>query len=320
MRFAFTDEQLEFRAAVRDLLARECPTDVVRSAWTNDDGRAPRAWAALAEMGVLSLMVPEADGGYGLSEVDLVLLVEETGRVALPEPIVETALVAAPAGWVAGTASAAVVMPESPVAVWADSADVVVALAADGVRVHPRSSLALAERASVDGSRRLFEVTAPDAATVAPVATAALAFRRGVLGTAAQLLGLTDRMIELTVAYVEQREQFGVKIGTFQAVKHHLADARTRLEFARPLVYRAAASLATSDPAATSHVGMAKVQAGDAANLAGRVALQCHGAIGYTTEYDLHLFMKRAWALSAAWGDAAWHRRMLARTLLDQRA
>lgn len=320
MRFAFTDEQLEFRVAVRDLLARECPTEVVRRAWTNDDGRAPRVWAALAEMGVLSLMVPEAAGGYGLTEVDLVLLLEETGRVALPEPIVETAMVAAPAGWVTGGASAAIVMPESPFAVWADSADVVIALAADGVRVHPRASITLAARESVDGARRLFEIAAPDTPPVAPVAVAALAFRRGALGTAAQLLGLADRMIELTVAYVQQREQFGVKIGTFQAVKHHLADARTRLEFARPLVYRAAASLAASDPAATNHVGMAKVQASDAARLASRVALQCHGAIGYTTEYDLHLFMKRAWALSAAWGDAAWHRRMLARRLFEPRA
>jgi alkylation response protein AidB-like acyl-CoA dehydrogenase len=318
MRFAFTDDHHEFAAAVRDLLVKECPPEVVRAAWTNADGRAPGAWAALVEMGVPALLVAEADGGYGLHETDLVLILEASGWAALPEPIVETAMVAAPEGWVHGADTAAVVMPESPFGVWADTAAVVVTLAADGVRVHPRADVTTSARESVDGARRLFEISAPDRAADAPVAVAGRAFRRGALGTAAQLLGLTDRMIDLTVGYAREREQFGVKIGTFQAVKHHLANARTALEFARPLVYRAAASLAAGDPEAGTHVSMAKVQAGVAASVAASVALQCHGAIGYTTEYDLHLFMKRAWALERAWGDTTWHRRALARAVFEE--
>src|SRR4029077_14449129 len=121
-------------------------------------------------------------------------------------------------------------------------------------------------------------------------------------GIAAQQCGLAERMLELTVDYTKQREQFGVAIGSFQAVKHHLADARLALEFARPLVYRAAATL---DPV---HVSMAKSKADDAAQLTARVALQCPAAIGYTTEYDLHLYMKRAWALAGSSGDARFHR------------
>ena len=136
-------------------------------------------------------------------------------------------------------------------------------------------------------------------------------FDRGVLGVAAQQCGLADRMLELTVDYVKEREQFGVPIGSFQAVKHHLADARLALEFARPLVYRAAVARSTR-----SHVSMAKAKADDAALLAGRVALQCHGAIGYTTEYDLHLYMKRAWALAGSWGDARLHRARVGRAIL----
>jgi alkylation response protein AidB-like acyl-CoA dehydrogenase len=316
MRFAFSVEQLEFRAAARDLLAKECPADVVRAAWTNDSGGAPRAWKALGAMGVPALLAPAAHGGYGLTEVDLVLILEESGRWCLPEPIVETAMVAAPEGWSIGDERACVVMPESPYGVWADTADVVITLAADGVRIHRRDTVSLRRRESVDGARRLFDIVFPDTAPTAPVGAAARAYRRGALGTAAQLLGLADRMIELTVEYVQVREQFGVKIGTFQAVKHHLANARTALEFARPLVYRASASLATDDPEASQHVSMAKAQAGTASALAARVALQCHGAIGYTTEHDLHLFMKRAWALERAWGDATWHRRALARAIV----
>jgi alkylation response protein AidB-like acyl-CoA dehydrogenase len=316
VRFSFTDEQLEFASVARDLLVDVCPPEVVRTAWSNDDGRAPGAWAALGEMGVLGAMAPDTSGGLGLREVDTVLVLEACGHAGLPEPIVDTMFVAAPEGWVEGLASACVISPESPFGVWADSADVIVALAADGVRVVPRVRTTLTRRESVDGARRLFAVELPDVAPIAPVEVAARAFRRGTVGTAALLLGLTERMIAMTVEYVREREQFGVKIGTFQAVKHHLANARTGLEFARPLVHRAAASLSTEDPAASTHASMAKVQANEAAALAARVALQCHGAIGYTTEFDLHLFMKRAWALGRAYGDTTWHRRAVARAII----
>src|SRR5439155_24977645 len=104
------------------------------------------------------------------------------------------------------------------------------------------------------------------------------------------------------------REQFGRPVGSFQAVKHHLADVLVQLELARPVVYRAAWSLAHRLPERSTHVSMAKACASDAAGEAARAALQCHGAIGYSFEHDLHLWMKRAWALARTWGDAAWHR------------
>src|SRR6476646_2877586 len=96
MEFAFIDDQLAFRDAVRDLPAKECPPAVGRDAWTNADGRSGAAWAALGEMGVLGALVPEADGGLGLTELDVVLLAEEAGYAALPEPFVEHVLVGAP--------------------------------------------------------------------------------------------------------------------------------------------------------------------------------------------------------------------------------
>jgi alkylation response protein AidB-like acyl-CoA dehydrogenase len=130
---------------------------------------------------------------------------------------------------------------------------------------------------------------------------------RGALGTAAVLVGLGQRCLDLTVAYVRERRQFGQPVGSFQAVKHHLADAALALEFARPAVWRAGWSVAHDVPARSRDVSMAKAMASEAAERAARKALQCHGAIGYTVEADLHLYLKRIWALARAWGDAAHH-------------
>jgi alkylation response protein AidB-like acyl-CoA dehydrogenase len=130
-------------------------------------------------------------------------------------------------------------------------------------------------------------------------------------------LGIMQACLDTVIPYLRERKQFGKPIGSFQAVKHHLADVRIAIEFAAPLVYRAAYSLATGDPDAMVHGSMAKAQSADAALLAARAALQCHGAMGYSYEYDLHLWMKRAWALAEAWGDAAWHREHVACAILD---
>ncbi len=146
---------------------------------------------------------------------------------------------------------------------------------------------------------------------VAAEAAVALLADRAAAGTAAMLVGLTGRMLDLSAAYAKERHQFGKPIGSFQAVKHLLADARVALEFARPATYRAAWSLATAQPALSHDASMAKAMASDAADLAARVALQVHGAIGYTWECDLHFFLKQTWALSRAWGDAATHRRLV---------
>ena len=123
-------------------------------------------------------------------------------------------------------------------------------------------------------------------------------------------------MLDLTVDYVKERRQFGVPIGSFQAVKHHLADALLQLEFAVPVVYAAAYALANGDPDASRVVSHAKAAAGDATRFVGRQALQCHGAIGYTVEHDLHLYLKRSWALSESFGSSAWHRARVADLVL----
>jgi alkylation response protein AidB-like acyl-CoA dehydrogenase len=207
MRFALTDDQAALRDAVRALLAKE-PAD------------SPATFDALIEMGVTSILVPEADGGLGMDALTAVLVLEQAGYAGVTFPVV----------------------------------------------------------GPVMGSHAGDDLLA--------------------LGAAGQLLGLGQRMLDLTVGYVTEREQFGVPIGSFQAVKHHLADALKELAFARPVVYRAG-----WDPTA-HNISMAKA-----------MALQCHGAIGYTDEYELHRYLRQTWALTRTFGDAAWHRERIAHRL-----
>jgi alkylation response protein AidB-like acyl-CoA dehydrogenase len=321
VRFAFTEDQLSFRDAVHDVLEKECPPPRVRDAWTNADGRSG-AWDALAEMGVVGLSHPDVAGGLGVDEIAVTLILEETGRFALPEPIVEHTAVALPL--VAehlpdAVTDSSLFSAGGPLVPYAASATALLLERDRQLFLVDRADATLTPRASVDGSRRLYAVEwAPStAAKVGGADDAMLAFDRGALGVAAQLIGLAQHMLDTTVEYAQSRHQFEVPIGSFQAVKHHLADAALGLEFARPLVYRAAHSLARRDPDRSVHVSTAKAGASETALLAGRVALQVHGAIGYTTEYNLHLWMKRGWALAASWGDTAWHHARVGRAILD---
>jgi alkylation response protein AidB-like acyl-CoA dehydrogenase len=164
----------------------------------------------------------------------------------------------------------------------------------DGVTVHPVST--------VDGSLAAGRVDIPDGAGALVTddpELVALTEARATLADAAQLIGLGRRMLDLTTAYVSARRQFGAPVGSFQAVAHPLADALLRLEFAAPAVLAAGWALATEPATRTPHVDMAAVLATEAAREVARTAIQCHGAIGYTVEYDLHLYAKRAWALAA---------------------
>jgi alkylation response protein AidB-like acyl-CoA dehydrogenase len=329
MRFALTDDQAALRDAVRDLLGRECPPAVVREAW-DEGAAAPRVaavWAKLAEMGVVGAAVPEEAGGLGLGACDVVPLLEEAGRVALPLPIVETAFVAGPLLAAAGDEDAVGRLVEGELLVacaldggatipWAGDAGMLLVAERPGAPVR-RVSGGAEPAESIDGARQVGvladlaageEIGASDEACLA-------AWQRGALGAAAQLIGLSRALLAMTVTYAEERRQFGVPIGTFQAVKHQLANALLGVEFAAPAVLRAAWSLDTGAATADRDVAMAKALASDAAEQVGATALQAHGAIAYTTEYDLHLFAMRVWASSRGWGDAEWQRARVAAAL-----
>lgn len=284
MRFSLTDEQVALRDAVRELFASSAPDAV---------------WGELARMGVFGALVPESAGGLGLSDVDVVPILAEIGYAAPAAPVAET-LVAAPL-LVGDPRLASVLNGSTRVAIAGPSGlipfggDLVLLLADQTVRlVKPTAT---EPRATVDPFRPLLSGEFPAGGAV--TADPALVGRRALLATSAQLVGLGRRMLDLTVSYVNTRHQFGVPVGSFQAVKHHLADALLQLEFAWPAVLAAGWALSTGAADAARSVAMASVLASEAAQLTARTAIQCHGAIGYTVEYELHRFAKRAWALAA---------------------
>jgi alkylation response protein AidB-like acyl-CoA dehydrogenase len=357
--FAFDDEQHALRDAVRQVLADHCPVEAVRA--LDADGEeagetARQRWRVLADLGAPGLLVPTEANGLGLNDIDLVMVLEEAGWAALPEPLLETAAIAAPvlaallpdrpaalaleallAGdapfglggidvTTAGVSSPTIVSPDgmlrTPRVSGARRAGILVLACRDpesGWQLHavPAADCTVRLTGALDHGRDLATVHWPLSGEtllaygVAADAVVALIADRAAAASAAVLLGLADRMVALAAEHATARQQFGRPIGSFQAVKHLLANARVKLEFARPATYRAAWSLATAQPSVSHDASMAKALASDAAELAARVALQVHGAMGYTWECDLHLFMKRAWALARGWGDATTHRQLV---------
>jgi alkylation response protein AidB-like acyl-CoA dehydrogenase len=332
MRFAVAEQAAALRDASDALLGARATTALIRSAWTaGQDADVWGVWRGLADIGLTGALVADGSGGLGLDENALPPVLNRIGYSGLPVPAVETVAVAAPLLAAAGhpalpavlsgaalvtgnldaTATAGLPVPFLMVA------DYVLLRAGDQVRLYERGEVDAEPVQAVDGSRQLARLRHSPAGgtTLATGPAAATAWQRGVLGTAAVLTGLAERMLAMTVGYVAGRQQFGVPVGSFQAVKHRLADACLAVEFARPAVLAAGWAQAAAVADAADQTSVAKVLASDAASVVARAAIQCHGAIGYTTEYDLHLYAKRAWALAASWGSAGWHRRRLVAAL-----
>ncbi|MFJ6698605.1 acyl-CoA dehydrogenase family protein [Streptomyces sp. NPDC091272] len=304
MRFLHSREQQDFARSLDAMLSAAGTPEVVRAWEAGDHGPGRALWARVADAGVLALAVPEPYEGMGVLPVELALAFHQLGRHAVPGPYVETA---AAAVLLAGSPLAKEWLPriaagEALVTLAEDGGYALDADAADAVFVL-RPEVALAPpgggpHRSADPARRLYRPAAGEPVAVPPeAAVAARHFARFL--TAAQVLGVGDTLLSRTVSYVAGRTQFGTPIGAFQAVKHRLADTMVGLEFARPLLYGAALSSAPADIAA------AKVATGEAAYAAARAALQLHGAIGYTQELDLSLWLRKARPLRDAWGTPA---------------
>ncbi|MZD04479.1 acyl-CoA dehydrogenase [Streptomyces sp. SID5785] len=314
MRFLLDAEQAEFgRTLDRMLGAADTPAAV--RAWADGDAGPGRAlWARLAQAGVFALAVPEAYEGLGPLPVELAVAYVELGRHAVPGPVVETAAAAALLAalpeatgaakeWLPRIAAGDALLSLTGGASGAYALDADVA---DAVLVGDGDTLRLAAgcgplRVSADPARRLSVPEGGEVLARGPLVRAAVARASDLAAflTAAQSLGVGLELLRRTVEYVGQRRQFGVAIGSFQVVKHRLADALVGLEFARPLLFGAALTRAPAEVAA------AKLAAGEAAYRAARAALQLHGAVGYTQELDLSLWLRKARPLRDAWGGPA---------------
>jgi alkylation response protein AidB-like acyl-CoA dehydrogenase len=317
MKFDLDEQQRDFAASIDAALAAADLPAAVRAWGHGDTAPGRKVWAQLADLGVTALMVPEKFDGIEAHPVDLVVAAERLGRWCVPGPVTESIAVAPIllgdddrcAALASGELIATVAMPpQVPRAVDGDTAGLIL-LAGDGQV--SEGSLG-AQHESVDPSRKLFDVSASGQDRPADVARA---YEFGVLTTAAQLVGAGQAMLDSAVEYAKQRSQFGRVIGSYQAIKHKLADVHIAVELARPLVYGAALSLAEDSADTARDVSAAKVAAADAALLAARSALQTHGAIGFTQEHDLSLWLLRVQALRSAWGDPTVHRRRVLEAL-----
>ncbi|MFJ8052540.1 acyl-CoA dehydrogenase family protein [Streptomyces luteogriseus] len=302
MRFLLDAEQRAFAASL-DALLTAAGTPAVIGDWSRGDHASGRAlWSRVADAGVFALAVPEAYEGLGPRPVELAVAFVELGRHAMPGPLVETVTAAALlTGADPGTAkrllptlasgeTMATVAPEGAYALDGDAAALRISWEPGRIRLSPGHGTV---RPSLDPARRLTPLLPGGELRGLPT-DEALTWAR--LALAAQALGVGLALLDRTVGYVKQRTQFGVPVGSFQAVKHRLADAKIALEFARPLVFGAALTMEPADAAA------AKAAACEAAYTTARTALQLHGAIGYTAEYGLSLWLAKARALRTAWG------------------
>jgi alkylation response protein AidB-like acyl-CoA dehydrogenase len=325
-------DALEFAHSVRDLLSRTCDTEAIRAAWDSGDGRVPGLWKRLAETGVTGLTVAAECGGSGMDLTAAVPVLVECGRAAVPEPVTPTLAAAellrragGPVAetWLpriaAGDATAAVGEGDPALVAGGQWADLLLVATEHGIDAFERDLVDVIPQPSIDRGVGLASVARRDTGAgtrVGSADAAEAAFDWACVAVAAELVGLAQAMLDMAVRYAQQREQFGKPIGSFQAVKHQLADVYVGNAFALPVVHRAAWSVAHDLPSRARDASHAKHAATVAAERAARTALQVHAGIGYTYEHDLHMWMKRTWSLSSLWGDVAFHRRRVAQAVL----
>jgi alkylation response protein AidB-like acyl-CoA dehydrogenase len=370
IQFAFTDEQEQFRSAVRRFLSDKSPTTEVRRLMATAEDYDPAVWRQLSEdLALPGIHVPEQYGGAGFGMVELCIVTEELGRALLCAPYFSTAVLAANAILSAGTdAQKSALLPAiangtrlatlaitEPDGNWDPAGIKVVATPdADGYRLdgvksfvvdgHLADLLIVAARApkttglaglalfTLDADaggveRRLLESMDPTRKI------ARIDFRgahakllgsldngaepilrtldRAAIALANEMVGGAQTLLDSAVSYAKLRVQFGRTIGSFQAIKHKLADMLLDLELAKSAAYYAAQASAADDPEWPALANLAKAAASDTYLHTAAECIQIHGGIGFTWDNDTHLWFKRAKSSEVFLGQPSYHRELL---------
>ena len=305
MDFTFTEEQDALREQAREFLeATPEPT-----------------WSNLAELGWTGVSIAEDDGGAGLTFVEEAVLFEELGRALYHGPFFSTVALTLPAlpadlraEVAAGTSSWTLAL--GPLVSDLDSADRVAVVGGDGIY-----ELERAERevlATVDATRPLGVVRGGETGRLLASSTVLTEIEaRSLTALALEACGVARKALEDAIAYASSREQFGRKIGAYQAVSHPLATAYTRLELARSLALWAAWGVASGDPQATIAGAAAKATAAESAVAVCETSIQVLGGIGFTWEHELHRLYKRALAIESFGSSGTRLRAEVAAELLE---
>jgi alkylation response protein AidB-like acyl-CoA dehydrogenase len=321
MNFDFTDDQRAIKETARDLLAKRFKLERLRelaeSKTYPDD-----AWSEVSELGWPGIFIAEEHGGQGLGVLELVILLEELGYVLAPLPFLSNAAAgvilqdAGATDRLAGVASGeqrgtvgvvkdgrAALVPD------AEDADFIVLLDGTDATLVERGDAQVEAIDAIDPTRRYASVTANGGEPLGDVS-------RGrdliALATAAELVGIAQRVMEMAVEYAKDRKQFDRPIGSYQAVSHACAEMLKLVEGSRSLVYYAGWAADAAPDEFSLAASMAKAYASDAGWQVSASALQVHGGIGFTWEHDLHWFLKRAKTDGVLYGSARDHRERVA--------
>jgi alkylation response protein AidB-like acyl-CoA dehydrogenase len=334
MDFGLTDDQREIQRTARELLSERARPERVREqaeAGSTDH----ELWRELSELGWPGIALPEEHGGQGLGRIELSILCEELGRVLAPVPFLPSVLAATlieHAGspeqrerWLPVLASGeskgalgSALDGSAELVIGAGEADVIVLIEEDGGRVLTPEQADVTPVASIDPTRTAARVSGGEDAGEALAGDVSAGIDRALVAISSELVGICDRALEMTVAYVKERRQFGVPVGSFQAVSHRCAQMLLETEKARATAANAAWA-ADADPAQLAEAAaMAKAAASDAGREVTASAIQAHGGIGFTWEADVHWLYKRAHIDAALLQGAKHHRARLAAILADR--
>ncbi len=328
MEFGLSEEQQELVTTVRALLAKRADSRAVRAAIATPLGHDDDLWRVLAEqIGAAALGIPEAYDGAGFTLFESLLVLEEVGRSLAPTPLLSSLVTAEAllAGadedararllprLAAGEVAAFVDGSGRPV-LDGDTATVLVAVV-DGalVEVDPATTRRT-PLGTLDQTLRLARVDL-EGATTTPIGDgAAASYRAALVGTvagAALATGLSARGLEMTVAYSKDRVQFGRPIGSFQALKHRMADMLVLVEMSRSASWAASYAVSSGDDQAAELAHVAGSYCAEAAAHVAGETVQLHGGIAITWEHDAHLLLKRAHALGQLFGQPREHRALV---------
>jgi alkylation response protein AidB-like acyl-CoA dehydrogenase len=334
MDFGLTDDQRDIQRTARDLLAERSTFARVREhaeARTTDTA----LWRELCELGWPGIAISEEHGGQGLGTIELAILAEELGRSLAPVPFLASAMAACvieQAGtdeqrerWLPGLASgeivgalASAVDGTSELVVSAPEAGVIVLVEEDGSgRLLTPDQAEVSAVPAIDPTRSAARVSASDDAGEA-LEQGCPGLERALVAVSAELLGVSERALEMTLDYVKDRKQFGVPVGAYQAVSHRCAQMLLDTEKARSTTAFAAWSADSNPDGLAEAAAMAKAAASDAGREVTTSAIQAHGGIGFTWEADVHWLYKRAQIDSVLLGGASRHRARLAEILADR--
>jgi alkylation response protein AidB-like acyl-CoA dehydrogenase len=328
MNFDFSDDQQAIKRTAKDLLAERFKPERVRElaeAERYDD----ETWKEISELGWPGIFIGEEHGGQGLGTVELIILMEELGYAVAPLPFLSNAaagLVLQAAGsdeqkerWLPGIASGeargtvGIVKDdgEAKLVPDADSAAVILLLGHEGAQVLEPAQAAIEPVRTMDATRRFSRVRA-DGAGEALEGERIPGISRAAAALAAELTGIAQRAMEMSVEYARERKQFGRPIGSYQAVSHRCAQMLLETEGARSAGYYAAWAADAEPETLPLAASMAKAYASDAGWRVCTAALQVHGGIGFTWEHDLHFLLKRAKVDAMLYGSAREHRESVA--------